>query len=329
MKTSCTTTPLDVFDLKNISNPVFLMCGFRGLREDEQFWVTGIPGDPLNAAHWQWAGYGAPPGIPSIIHPGNNNYVAVSSFKAGDDGVVRRRKANFSRMHMVMVDDVGTKVEFSRLALAPSARVETSPGNFQDWYFLNPPEPDAERADRLIKGMIESGLTADASDPGMRGVTRYGRLPVGVNGKAKYVSQLGHAFAQVVHTWQPQVRYSLDEIADAYRVDMSQLPRKARSQRAIHRRRSLAMKASHETLRLIERVGIYSEPIDGMEGGHRILCPWVHEHTDDDPTGTAYFEPNEHNNWRGGFKCHHGHCQGRNIADLEHFLARLQLLGKE
>ena len=45
--------------------------------------------------------------------------------------------------------------------------------------------------------------------------------------------------------------------------------------------------------------------------------------TDEDTTGTVYFEPSEENEWRGGFKCHHGHCKTRNIIDLDYFVQRL------
>ena len=317
-----------------ISNQSFLAWGFAGLDTDEQFWTTGFAGDPLNIPHWQWGGKGAPPGMPSFIQPNHNNYVAVSSFKPGSDGQFHRRKANFSRMHMVMVDDVGTKVPFENLALEPSVRVETSPENYQDWYFLNPPEPNPAKADRLIKAMIESGLTADASDPGMRGVTRYGRLPVGINGKAKYVAKLGKPFIQRVTVWNPTLRYSIEDIAKAYDVDISNSANTKHSKRInrIHNfSKNLTADLSSEDVftELLKRAGLYFEPLSSIVGAHRIICPWVYEHTDEDPSGTVYFEPSEDNDWRGGFKCHHGHCHGRNIVDMSFFFARLQELSKD
>lgn len=317
-----------------ISNQSFLAWGFAGLGADEQFWTTGFPGDPLNIPRWQWGGKGAPPGLPSFIKPNHNNYVAISSFKRGADGQFHRRKTDFSRMHMVMVDDVGTKVTFEKLALEPSIRVETSPGNFQDWYFLKAPETNAAKADRLIKGMIESGLTADASDPGMRGVTRYGRLPVGINGKAKYVAKLGEPFVQRVTVWNPTLRYSIDEIATAYAVDISS-PVNAKSYKGRKRKHNLSknlagdVNAEDVFIELLTRADLYLETLSSIAGAHRIVCPWVYEHTDEDPSGTVYFEPSEDNDWHGGFKCHHGHCQGRNIVDMSFFLARLQDLSKD
>lgn len=312
------------------TNDDFICRAFHGITADETPWVTGFPGDPHAARHNLWGGRPALP-LPWFIRPGHNNFIAVSSFRRGNDGRHHRRKANFSRLHLVMVDDLGTKVPMKKLVLPPSALVETSPGNYQGWYFLNPPEADRLRAERLIDGMIAAGLTADATDPGMKGVTRYGRLPVGINGKAKYVEKLGRPFVQRVAIWSPMTRYSTDEIAHAYGVDMTA----SSSRRALSRQRARGSALPGKTstaddrLDLLTRAGLHLEPLSGTEGAHRIVCPWVHEHTDEDPSGTVYFSPSEENGWRGGFKCHHGHCQGRTIADLTFFLARLQQISAE
>jgi hypothetical protein len=312
-----------------VSNIDFISHAFVAIKDDQIPWVTGFSGDPYTVDRKLWGGRSALP-LPWFIRPDYNNYLTVSSFKQGDDGKAHRRKANFGCMHLAMVDDVGTKVPFEKLVLPPSAIVETSPGNYQAWYFLNPPEADRLRAERLIDGMVATGLTADASDPGMKGVTRYGRLPVGVNGKAKYVEALGRDFVQRVAVWSPQIRYSVDEIAGAYGVDMT-LP----ASRVMKRRpskkvsSSVPVTSSDGITDLMTAIGLYLEPLASLDGAHYVTCPWVHEHTDEDPSGTVYFEPSEENADRGGFKCHHGHCQHRNITDLVHFLARLQQITKD
>lgn len=307
-----------------ISNVNFVSQAFYQARHDEIPWVTGFPGDPLAVDRTLWGGRSALP-LPWFIRSGHNNFVAVSSFKLGSDGKYHRRKDCFAAMHIVMVDDVGTKVAIDKVVLQPTCLVETSPGNFQAWYFLVEPERDRLRAETLIKGMISSGLTSDGSDPGMNGVTRYGRLPVGINGKAKYVERLGQPFVQKVAVWSPSIRYRFEQIADAYGVDMSMATplsrrRTPRTQGAAH---SGAAYGDDGITRILETAGLYIEPLPSHEGGHRIVCPWVHEHTDEDQTGTVYFEPSDENDGRGGFKCHHGHCQKRTIADLNHFAIRL------
>jgi hypothetical protein len=127
----------------------------------------------------------------------------ISSFRPGADGVVYRRKENFAACHVIMVDDVGTKVPEYRLELGPSYQFETSPGNHQVGYLLDPPEIDRAKVERLLDEMVRSGLAMDGADPGMRGVTRYARLPVGWNNKAKYVERLGAPFVHQIVTWEP------------------------------------------------------------------------------------------------------------------------------
>jgi len=311
-----------------LSNRDFLIHAFCRCGADEVPWVAGFPGDPNAVEHGAWMGRAALP-LPQFIRDGNNNYVVVSTFRRGEDGRYHRRKDCFSGMYVVMVDDVGTKVSFDRLYREPTCLVETSPGNFQAWYFLSEPERDRRRADGLVKGMIASGLTADGSDPGMNGVTRYGRLPVGINGKAKYADASGQPFVQRVAHWAPSVRYSLDEIAQAYSVDLA-IDAGPRKRTVPKPRPALACSAGEDGLTgILEALGLYLEPISSLDGGHRIVCPWVHEHTDEEPSGTAYFDPSEENSWAGGFRCMHGHCQHRTIADLTHFVARILQKNKE
>lgn len=311
----------------DLTNRAFITAAFGRCCEKEMPWVTAFPGDPAKAENGMWAGRPALP-FPAFVRGTTNNYIVVSTFTQADDGRFRRRKACFSGLFMVMVDDVGTKVPFGKLLIEPTCLVETSPGNYQAWYFLSEPERDRGRAEGLIKGMIANGLTADGSDPGMNGVTRYGRLPVGVNGKAKYVDDAGNPFVQRVAHWAPHVSYSLDAIAAAYSVALDQpLATKPRPMRKAAR---LADTNGHnQFIAILDAAGLYLEPLDGVSNGHRIVCPWVHEHTDEDPTGTVYFEESEENSWAGGFKCHHGHCQHRTIADLTHFVARLLQKNKE
>ena len=305
-----------------LSNRDFLTHAFCRCGRGEVPWVTGFSGDPNAVEHNAWMGRAALP-LPPFIRDANNNYVVVSTFCYGEDGKYHRRKACFSGMFVVMVDDVGTKVPFNRLLLEPTCLVETSPGNFQAWYFLSEPERNRSSAERLIKGMIASGLTADGSDPGMNGVTRYGRLHVGVNGKAKYADSSGQPFVQRVTQWAPGIRYRLDQIALAYDVDLTAEAGGRQCKAPVRRRLPAGAGGDDGLIGVLEELGLYIEPIASLAGGHRILCPWVHEHTDEEPSGTAYFEPSEENSWSGGFKCQHGHCQHRTIADLTHFVARV------
>lgn len=173
----------------------FLVRAFGGNRDlARQAYITSFPNDPGGDADpdtraRMWAGGPAEVYLPKV-RATHNIYLCISIFKPGLDAKVHRRRANFQSMHFIMVDDVGdgpsAKIPFDRIpaTLPPTWAVETSPRNWQLWYAYEPAILDSEMGERIVDLMIKRGLLAD--DPGMRGVTRFGRLPFGVNTKAKY-----------------------------------------------------------------------------------------------------------------------------------------------
>ena len=323
-----------------VSNTEFLRAMFKDLPKDAAAITCGFDGDPNDdegERKWKWSGK---PWRPSAgvfgtlramqhLRAETNNYLAVSSFRTDpEDGKYKRRKALFMQMHGVMVDDVGTKVPKNRIALPLSAIVETSPGNFQGWYFLTKTAGSCNfaTADATLAAMVASGLTADGSDPGMKGVTRYGRLPVGINGKAKYIKKLRHPFACRVIEWNPDKRYSIEAIIKAYKLDVikhaARYERTATPVKLPKGEASRRVRGFEDLLKALSDEGLYKS-CRGM--WHEIICPWVSEHTDGKDTGTALHDPAASNAWLGGFKCHHGHCEHRTVGDVYkhvHLLAR-------
>jgi hypothetical protein len=276
---------------------------YRDMAPGAHGWHCFLRGDPRTAKPWLWSGTPLPAGRRPIAPDDANCYIVVSSFTEA-----KRRKVNFAALHAVMVDDIGTKITPAKIALPVSAAVETSAKNWQGWYFLDKPLTDRALAERLIDQMIEKGLAA-SSDPGMSGVTRYGRLPAGVNGKHN------PPFRCRLALFAPDRRYSVDELAEAYALDLAAPPPRP------------APKVRHvrgddlDVLALLRAANLYQRDRGG--GAHDILCPWVDEHTDRGETGTAYFEPSGENNNHGGFCCHHGHCRDRSIGDLYRWLRAL------
>ena len=319
------------------TNREFLGAAFEHMRDDEFAAIVSFAGDPYTVPGYTWAArpwqHGKPvPG--SIMGQPQNVYLAVSSFRRAADGTFHRRKDEFAQLHVLMIDDVFEKVDKKKLKIPPSAMIQTSPKSAQAFLFLEPTPETRDRlmCEMLIDSMVRSGLTADGKDPGMRGVTRLGRLPVGVNAKGKYVAQIGHPFPCELTLWKPQRRYTFAEIVKAFRLDVGAAKARSRqgnaytpSTRAPKLRRGEALRRVNdfeEMIKVLAAAGLY---LSTRGPWHEIICPWVDDHTDAKAGGSALYSPAEANSWFGGFKCWHGHCEGRTVGDVyryAHSLAR-------
>jgi P4 family phage/plasmid primase-like protien len=257
----------------------------------------------------RWGGRPVNGRLPFFIKPTHNNFMAISTFSPGADGKVYRRKSRYAACHVLMVDDVGTKVPEHKLALDPSYLLETSPENFQAGYLLIEPVADRDRVERVLNTMVVQGLAVEGKDPGMKGVTRYGRLPVGRNTKAKYIERLGAPFVQRLRTWDPERRYRLEDLIEAYALDLDAV-----------RGAPSVDPGDDRILQALEARGLVKAPLEGKPGAWDITCPWADEHTDRADSGTAYFQAGHNGYTAPGFKCHHGHCESRTIRDLLAFL---------
>jgi hypothetical protein len=215
---------------------------------------------------------------------------------------------------------LGTKVAHTSIALKPSAVIETSPGNFQACYFLKDDGESRDRAacERLVNRMIEAGLAINSKDPGMTGVTRYARLPVGVNAKQKYVEQLGAPFPVRMAQFDPTLRYSISEISRAYNLDITEQRPRAPVVQLTPRIIERGLERFDAVLTVFKLLGKYR----GQHGHvHEVECPWIDTHTERADTGSALLEPSDANNWAGGYVCHHGHCRGvRGMRDVRAWL---------
>jgi len=272
--------------------------------------VIGVLGDPYTADRNAW---GARVWRGGSLSPKLNLFAGISAFacprtaKQGD--FIARRKASFVCTTAIMLDDLGTKVPMSAMVLEPTWLVETSPDNFQGWYVLHQPCTDGERVASFINALIKKGLSLKA-DPGMSGVSRVGRLPGGVNAKAKYGPE-----GFVVRMERAGLsRYTLEDIAKAYGIP-AHYPPASRPSVALPDGLSAMTPTAAVVLETFEATGRIMGHADPA-GWWPVLCPWAHLHTGGCETGSAYIQPAEQNGWLGGYKCHHGHCQERTISDV-------------
>lgn len=290
-------------------------------------WVTGFAHDPaassadgkVQAIAWGGAPYQT---ARNRIRPEHNNYLCISTFARGEDGRRRRRTALHAATFALMIDDVGEKVPLDRVKIQPTFKIQTSPGSQQWWYVLAEPEADGRKVKAVIDNLINAGLMTDNRDPGMRGVNRYGRLPFGVNTKAKYKrrdgSYPGVALVEpAVWSNKPTLEgfcaaFGISSEAHAL-VELGRAPIPADAE---------AFNAALLTALTVE--GLHKE--DRGAGKHEITCPWVHEHTGEADNGTAIFEagyidPSTGEVYMlGGFKCHHGHGEDVHLKMLVRWL---------
>lgn len=292
----------------SITNRQFLNAMFRDQVPGTAATLHSFTGDPVKDGKWNAMPWRMGKVLPTL-NPFANNYVCVSCFHAAADNKYHRRKVQFATLHAVMIDDLGTKLPMSDLKMTPSCLVETSPGNFQAWLFLEKPLTTVSAAETLINEMIRVGISTQM-DPGMKGVTRVARVPVGANGKAKYRGEGGKVWQQRVHEANLELRYTPAQIAEAYGLDLT--PRREAPPPAPPRTGIDVERAT--IIKWLKLFGLHVE--EQRPGYHSIICPWADAHSDKGTTGTYYMEPEALNSFHGGFICNHGHCSERDISDL-------------
>ena len=238
------------------------------------------------------------------LRTGENWYFCISLFSPDFmTGRCVRRKANFLRAYVVVLDDVEEKlpIHLANRLPQPSYKLRTSNGSYQWGYILNKPERSRQRIDNLTDQLIKNGLSPDGKDPGMRGVTRYVRIPGGYNTKSKRVAENGGAAPICVLTeWNPDRKFKLEDLASPFDVNLN----------AERRDSSNLVTKSVSDHPILSMLHVKSEISPGR---FDISCPWLNEHTEQEDSGTALFT---FDNGKAGFKCHHGHCEDRSINDV-------------
>ncbi len=306
----------------HMTNADFLADVFPLLPDSAFVAVCSKPGNP------EIGGWGAQRAgdVAAQCPVDNNNFVGCASFYPLDDGSLRARKTQFAACHFLMLDDLGTKVPFDRLGgFTLSWLIETSPGNHQGGILLAEPIVDGAVATRLLNAIIDAGLC----DPGASGpLSRWARLPVGINGKPRHANEAGEPFRCRLIEWRPEQRYCPEEVVERLQLALAPAGRPKKSRKTTDATARdpgneaddvLTPKAAENpVITALKARGLYKTPLGS--GKHDVTCPWVQEHTDSLDTGAAYFEPDELYPM-GGFCCQHSH------RDKYHIRALLESLG--
>lgn len=237
-----------------------------------------------------------------------NQYFTISHFSADETGRARRQKRLYRHTKVVVLDDVKEKLDVNQAKRLPEPSwiLETSPGSEQWGYILSEPCSNRSRVENLLDGLVANGLAPDGRDPGMKGVTRYVRLPEGYNTKASKMVN-GIPFKCQLTLWQPWMTTTLEALAEPFNVDLNAARREQRVDGA-------ADIEDHPLINIPEVLHIKEVR---SAGRFDVTCPWVDEHTDEDDSGAAVFTNKDGSI---GFKCHHGACQDRNGGNLLNYI---------
>lgn len=296
------------------SNAAFIAALFPDVREGERPAVCSKWGDPTEGG---WVAIDTA-NVDQSCPPTANNYYNCSTFRQDAGEGFKATKANFGQYRVLVLDDVGTKVPLDAVpGLIPTYIIETSPDNFQYGYGLAEPLEDESSVTALQKSVIAAGLC----DAGAMGVARWARLPFAINGKPKYDDN-GRPFQCRMTHWSPDTCYTVDELKNGLGLQSVTTSQKGpTASKPIPARQPIDLSyevfrpaaAENPMVTALKAKGLYKSNLGG--GKHDITCPWVHEHTDQLDSGSAYFEPSAANP-TGGFKCQHGHCAERRIGKL-------------
>ncbi len=285
------------------------------LPEDERLILCGFKGDPNEAPTNAWRPRPWKVGSEIPFTSRYNAYVTVASFGRAPDSGYRRRRDTFKAGLALMVDDVGTKVDPSKVnMIEPTFIIETSPENFQWWLLLKEPERSADKFDAFIRAFIEGRLLG--ADPGMSGITRVGRLPGFTNAKPQHSGWITKLTAS-----NPARRFTLPELLKKF--DLKLQGTRAPPKFIPNDVSRLRIKMFVNVEKFLQRRKMFKRNTSDPSGWREMHCPWKDEHTNGADTGAAIREPRPENQFYGAFRCHHGSHVDKHWKDLTDWIADL------
>ena len=263
------------------------------------------------------------------IHKHQAFYYGTSTCRKAPDGKLYNRKSLFCRLHVVVLDDIGTKVNPASLPaeLTPTYIIESSPGNFQWGFVLEEPVDNLDHAQALVSLVYRSGYT----DAGGNMPTKLVRLPAGYNMKpgqeemaVKLVSFKGPRWTpddllrvlETGLTWSDIISDDTTRLKQALVKSLG-----ATAWSPVH-----VQAPSHQGIVdpalewLYEQNLVYQERDEWVD----IRCPWHLEHTEKGNDRAGYsplgWGERKYVNTRT-FNCFHNSCADRTSLDFLEYIA--------
>jgi hypothetical protein len=237
------------------------------------------------------------------------------------------RKSLWSRMFVLVLDDIGTKVPIEKIpeSFKPTYVIESSEGNYQYGYVLKEPIEDYDQAATLVQLVYEAGY----SDCGGKMPNKLVRLPEGVNGK----KGKKRGFVSKLVEINPKNTYSCDEILHALSIPIEWKEVVEDSVRVQKERAKLHTGASSwcDDAQAPTMNGIIDPILEWLYDNDEVIndngtwvtvpCPWADLHTSDGDTAGYMPLGRGDDPKRRGFHCVHEHCITHTITDYLYHLA--------
>jgi len=230
-------------------------------------------------------------------------YYCVSSCTF-DSNYPRRNRNTVQQAWVVPLDDICTKAKAPDLQ--PSYKIETSAGNFQWGYLIEPFDVSTPEGRLEYDAVLYSAVKAGHNDPGCRSATRVVRLPGSLH-KTGFVAR--------VTEWNPERIWNLEDLLSALEIEK------------VYPSAAVSSEPGKYT-----RLEDVKDPVYGwlcdsqLTTGHNqdwvhILCPWRDQHTDGlQGDGATGYSPEDYSTMAPAFKCFHGHCADKTTRDFRDWL---------
>lgn len=246
-----------------------------------------------------------------------------------DRGVILNRIARFERYHVLVLDDIGTKVPKSKIPkdFEPTYIIESSPNNYQYGYVLEEPIESYEQARALVELVYGSGVT----DEGGKLVNKKVRLPEGINGKRDSEHRQFRVHLETMDGpyWTPEDILNTLGIAASWDsvVEDANAARK-RNTAVVGTSLWSPIRAHHASLDgvidpIMEWLADNDMIINFDNDWAEIVCPWAVDHTDGKTS--AYYSPvgygdGDHKAYRT-YNCFHSHGDTTKTTEFLAFVA--------
>ena len=274
--------------------------------DEDTDYVFCVQTSPIGEKSIPWAPVSEGEVIAKVRRMKDRPYSAyISTMIAKKDemtGRYRNRQQDFYALAMVVLDDVGDKVQPNDLQ--PTFKIETSENNYQWGYVFKEPVTDVTLAGQIIRAVYETDLT----DNGGKMTNKFVRLPFGVNNKLRdgVVNEFRVRLVENTGNF-----YTPEQLMVGFGIELAP---KIPEREMVLEVQDNGMPAEDSVLTWL---GANGYVIDDNGGDWiDILCPWHHGHTSG--TSVAGYAPLGRGNrpeFRG-FNCMHEHCSDYKTKDF-------------